>query len=158
MQPSSRTRLIENGHVAIGFQRARCHRAATHKRAQPPTCGRCQNAAAEGASRCNGSARKPRQRRSGCVAPISAHSPNGSATWRSPSASGHRFPRSTQEPRAGLSPSSCRSPLGRSAGTLSQANDRSLVPPLRPPIWAGARGKRPGKGSQRSLRVPRSWP
>jgi hypothetical protein len=43
---------------------------------------------------------------------------------------GDRFPRSTQEPFAGLTPSSCRSPLGQSAGFLrasSQANDWSLV-------------------------------
>src|SRR5262249_37038123 len=43
---------------------------------------------------------------------------------------GDRFPRSPQEPRAGLTPSSCRSPLGQSAGTLrasSQANNWSLV-------------------------------
>src|SRR5256885_1667460 len=43
---------------------------------------------------------------------------------------GDRFPRSAQEPRAGLTPSSCRSPLGQSAGfrrALSQANNGSLV-------------------------------
>jgi hypothetical protein len=52
------------------------------------------------------------------------------ATWRSPFASRHRFPRSTHEPRAGLTPSSCRSPLGQSAGTLrapSQANNWNLI-------------------------------
>ena len=41
-----------------------------------------------------------------------------------------RFPRSAQEPLAGLTPSSCRSPLGRSAGSLrasSQTNNWSLV-------------------------------
>src|SRR3954469_11148398 len=43
---------------------------------------------------------------------------------------GDRFPRSAQEPLAGLTPSSCRSPLGQSAGprrALSQANNGSLV-------------------------------
>src|SRR6516164_6683816 len=43
---------------------------------------------------------------------------------------GDRFPRSTQEPLAGLTPSSCRSPLGQSAGSLrapSQTNNWSLV-------------------------------
>ena len=41
-----------------------------------------------------------------------------------------RFPRSAQEPLAGLTPSSCRSPLGQSAGFLrasSQTNNWSLV-------------------------------
>src|SRR3954467_5256239 len=43
---------------------------------------------------------------------------------------GNRFPRSAQDPLAGLTPSSCRSPLGQSAGSrraLSQANNWSLV-------------------------------
>ena len=43
---------------------------------------------------------------------------------------GDRFPRSAQEPLAGLTPSSCRSPLGQSTGFLrasSQANNWSLV-------------------------------
>src|SRR4029079_2869689 len=47
-----------------------------------------------------------------------------------PSHRGDRFPRSAPEPLAGLTPSSCRSPLGQSAGSrraLSQANNWSLV-------------------------------
>jgi hypothetical protein len=67
------------------------------------------------------------------VRPCASHrysAPRGSSTWSSPLASRRRFPRSTQEPLAGLTPSSCRSPLGQSAGFLrapSQANDWSLV-------------------------------
>src|SRR5271166_3750834 len=52
--------------------------------------------------------------------------PLGDLPWHR----GNRFPRSAQEPLAGLTPSSCRSPLGQSAGTLrasSQANNWSLV-------------------------------
>src|SRR5208337_1336133 len=52
--------------------------------------------------------------------------PLGGLPWHR----GARFPRSAQEPLAGLTPSSCRSPLGQSAGPLrapSQANNRSLV-------------------------------
>src|SRR5260370_30778276 len=47
-----------------------------------------------------------------------------------PSHRGDRFPRSAQEPLTGLTPSSCRSPLEQSAGTLrasSQANNWNLV-------------------------------
>ena len=52
--------------------------------------------------------------------------PLGGLPWHR----GDRFPRSAQEPLAGLTPSSCRSPLGQSAGfrrALSQANNWSLV-------------------------------
>src|SRR4051794_34707310 len=52
--------------------------------------------------------------------------PLGGLPWHR----GDRFPRSAQEPLAGLTPSSCRSPLGQSAGfrrALSQANNGSLV-------------------------------
>src|SRR5208283_3304892 len=52
--------------------------------------------------------------------------PLGGLPWHR----GARFPRSAQEPLAGLTPSSCRSPLGRSAGCLrasSQANNWSPV-------------------------------
>src|SRR6266496_411153 len=52
--------------------------------------------------------------------------PLGDLPWHR----GDRFPRSAQEPLAGLTPSSCRSPLGQSAGALrasSQANNWSLV-------------------------------
>ena len=52
--------------------------------------------------------------------------PLGGLPWHR----GTRFPRSAQEPLAGLTPSSCRSPLGQSAGSLravSQANNWSLV-------------------------------
>src|SRR3954452_5942683 len=76
------------------------------------------------------------------VRPCASHrysAPQGSAPWRSPLEvslgglpwhRGDRFPRSAQEPLAGLTPSSCRSPLGQSAGfrrALSQANNGSLV-------------------------------
>jgi hypothetical protein len=52
--------------------------------------------------------------------------PLGGLPWHR----GDRFPRSAQEPLAGLTPSPCRSPLGQSAGPLrasSQANNWSLV-------------------------------
>jgi hypothetical protein len=52
--------------------------------------------------------------------------PLGDLPWHR----GDRFPRSAQEPLAGLTPSSCRSPLGQSTGFLrasSQANNWSLV-------------------------------
>src|SRR4051794_16764389 len=52
--------------------------------------------------------------------------PLGGLPWHR----GDRFPRSAQEPLAGFTPSSCRSPLGQSAGfrrALSQANNGSLV-------------------------------
>jgi hypothetical protein len=52
--------------------------------------------------------------------------PLGGLPWHP----GTVFPRSKQEPRAGLTPSSRRSPLGQSTGILrasSQANNRSLV-------------------------------
>ncbi len=52
--------------------------------------------------------------------------PLGGLPWHR----GDRFPRSAQEPLAGLTPSLCRSPLGQSAGirrASSQANDWSLV-------------------------------
>ena len=52
--------------------------------------------------------------------------PLGDLPWHR----GNRFPRSAQEPLAGLTPSSCRSPLGQSAGSLrasSQANNWSPV-------------------------------
>src|SRR3954469_3267878 len=52
--------------------------------------------------------------------------PLGGLPWHR----GDRFPRSAQEPLAGLPPSSCRSPLGQSAGfrrASSQTNDWSLV-------------------------------
>ena len=52
--------------------------------------------------------------------------PLGGLPWHR----GNRFPRSAQEPLAGLTPSSCRSPLGQSAGSLravSQANNWNPV-------------------------------
>src|SRR3954466_13343062 len=68
------------------------------------------------------------------VRPCASHrysAPQGSAPSRPPLASRRQvLPRSAQGPLAGLTPSSCRSPLGQSAGfrrALSQANNGSLV-------------------------------
>ena len=54
----------------------------------------------------------------------------GSTTWISPFASGRQVPTFHTRACAGLTPPSCRPPLGQSAGTpraASQANDFSLV-------------------------------
>src|SRR5512134_4079249 len=54
----------------------------------------------------------------------------GPPPGRSPLASKHRFPRSAQEPVAGITPPPYRLPPGQSAGfrrALSQAGDKRLV-------------------------------
>ena len=53
------------------------------------------------------------------VRPCASHrysAPRGSATWRSPLASRRQVPTFRTRACAGLTPSSCRSPLGQSAG------------------------------------------
>src|SRR4030095_6817852 len=67
------------------------------------------------------------------VRPFASHRysiPHGSTTWRSPFASRRQVPTFRTRACPGLTPSSCRSPLGPSAGTvraLSQAKRWSLV-------------------------------
>src|SRR6476620_7184436 len=67
------------------------------------------------------------------VRPCASHRysiPHGSTTWRSPFASRQQVPTFHTRACPGLTPSSCRSPLGPSAGTVrasSQAKRWSLV-------------------------------
>src|SRR6266571_1458121 len=67
------------------------------------------------------------------VRPCASHRysiPHGSTTWRSPFASRRQVPTFRTRACAGLTPSSCRSPLGQSAGFLravAQASVTNLV-------------------------------